>query len=395
MKQVLLFGVVLLLTAVIAGVIMRPKPQAENELGGPKPTAYFTLYKISGDVSYKKGEESAFVSLQAEKVFLPYASTVKTTDGKATVVLEDKSIITIKENTEIVVNYTEQGFSILQSFGKTYHRVKTLLQGKTYEVRTPTTLAAVRGTKFGVSNKEGENTTKISVTENKVGVRDVQATSTTETEETVVEEGKTATVEGGDKKEEVKVGSTKDEKEMSALIEEETILDEVYDSLSETDNDEDFKQKVEEIIDGIRKEEDKRTEDDNKNIPEIKKEETKTETKTEGTIKKTEPVTEDPKPVVNRDIKQVGEEAFFTEFEPLFIRLFYMDDALTPCKFTGSPDSRVKEISTFTASKGWPLESITNLTSFAKAIEEYCGGKRSPDLREGLQKRFDAEYPYQ
>ena len=351
----------------------------------------FTLYRTNGEVFFKKDGDNNFSVFSGENIQLPNKTTVKTVNGKAYVLFEDTSVITLKENTEIVVKIEDKNISILQMFGKTYHRVETLLAGKTYEVRTPTTLAAVRGTKFGVSYDLTKKETKIAVTESKVAVKDIEdmmSTSTIPAEEfTLVGEGNTATINSaqnsGPKDRPITLTKTENESEMKDLVDDEAVMDEVFESIKSPNNRDEFKKKLEEMM----------------------KEQEKDTVKAE-----TDPVNDDVKkedsnlPVEQKEVKEevvkgeiivkkIDEEAFFNKFEPLFVRLFYVDDQMTPCAFKGTPEDRVREISSLAKESGYPFTSTTNLVTFAKDIALYCSTKQE-NARSALQRRFDEEYPY-
>lgn len=401
MKQVLLFGFALVITAVGIGFYMRPSPSSlVKETDKATTTVVFTLYRTNGEVFYRKQSDNNFSSLSSASIELPNNTTVKTTSGKATVLLVDKSLITLKENTEIIVSLEEKGYSIQQMFGKTYHRVETLLTGKTYEVRTPTTLAAVRGTKFGVSYDMRSKETKIAVTEHKVAVEEIDTitgTTTREKEETYVEEGKTVTVK--DKKDSslsdvMIMSNTKDEKEMQQLINEEVAMDEVYEDIKQSGDMDEFKKKVEEVIIKEEVSREEASESAERELTVQKKEEIKVENKKAENTKETTVKNEETERVPTVPVKKISEEDFFTQFEPMFIKLFYVDEEAEPCSFRGTADDRVKQITSLADESGYPLTSTTKLNLFAKDIATYCATKDKALYLE-LQKRFDEEYPYQ
>jgi hypothetical protein len=400
MKQVLLFGFGLLLVAVVVGLYMRPDTPLDTQaLSESGTTSAFMLYRTSGDVFYKKEGDNNFSPIGADEIRLPNKTSVKTAKGRAYVLFEDTSIITIKENTEIVVTMEDDNISIKQMFGKTYHRVQTLLIGKSYEVRTPTTLAAVRGTKFAVSYDEVKKETKIAVTESKVAVKDVEdmnSTSTVPLEEfTMVEEGEIATINSaensGPKDRPITLSKTEDDDEMREMVEDEIIMDEVFESGEKSSDQQEFKRKLEEVIieekkkevqekTMLKESEEVKKEEDRKSVIEVAKEEIKEQNNE-----------------VQREnvavVKKLDEEAFFNKFEPLFVRLFYLDDQMEPCAFKGLPEDRVREIATLAKESGYPLTSTVSLTAFAKDIAEYCSTKEE-SVRMRLQTRFDSEYPY-
>lgn len=128
------------------------------------------LYKESGFVTWRSANEAEYKRVEQDELALPNDVYIKTVEGRGYVVLPDNSNISLDQNTEIHVNFTPQHISIEQFLGSTYHRVASLLQGETYEVRTPGTLAAVRGTKFSVTYDKSKKITRIATTEHVVAV---------------------------------------------------------------------------------------------------------------------------------------------------------------------------------------------------------------------------------
>ncbi|MEK9178925.1 MAG: FecR family protein, partial [Patescibacteria group bacterium] len=170
-KVVFIGGIVLLLSVVIVMVLIsqtRTKKTLVN-LPEKKEVTPFVLTLKSGVVEYRKSTIDAYVVLATGSAALPSKSMVKTGIGTAEVLLENGSQISIDENTEITLNADSMGIKIQQFLGNTWHRVQKLLGVQTYQVITPTAVATVRGTKFGVRTLLGIS--KIITTENTVGVQ--------------------------------------------------------------------------------------------------------------------------------------------------------------------------------------------------------------------------------
>ncbi len=395
MKQVVLFGFALIIIAAGVGFFMRPSSQVatpNDTVTTSKVDTVFTLYKIQGEVFYKKESDTDFVVLEKESIELPNKTTVKTAKGKATVLLADRSMITLKENTELEVVSSEQGFNIKQFFGTTYHRVETLVTGKVYEVRTPTTLAAVRGTKFAVTYDLLKKETKVAVTEHKVSVNETDETSGTSTprhQDTMVEEGKTLTHKPGSKGSGMLMSDTKNDTTMQNVVDEESALDQVYEDVKRSESSEDFKRRVQDIFlkEEIKQEQSEEREGAKKDTILQTKEPTPV---LKDTKKDTTP-TQDP---ATSTVKKVDEETYFASFEPMFIKLFYVDEQYTPCSFRGSASDRVKQVVAFARDSGYPITSTAKLTLFAEDIASFCVTKDKSAYNE-LQERFDAVYPYQ
>ena len=373
------------------------------------------LYPLSGDVSFKIKEDGIFEKATTSPTIIPNQSIVHTDNGKASVLLPDNSSISLDNNTEITVNFSEKNTSIYQSFGATYHRVEKLLSGSSYQVQTAGTLASVRGTKFAVRYDRISKKTKVAVTENKVEVSTVSKTigGTPKTEEVIIlGTGKTVIVEtdvkiSPEQPSRMSMADTVNDTEMRNWVDEQKKDDDILDNLKkETSQEKDFRTELKRVLfndtesetpqniekttatDSIIKEEVKEV------TPEKKEEVIKTDTTKTDTIIKTTDITATPKPVVSTVIvnKMSGEE-FFNLFEPLFMKYFYIDDTDDViCSVNAKGAERVRIVTSFAESKGYPFEK-PSLLSFAQAIDEYCV-KKDNVVKARLQARFDDEYPF-
>lgn len=162
-----LFGslFLLMILALIFGILFFLKQRTDNSA--------FTLYRESGEVFYKTSEASSYLSMTDNKVDLPSGSFIKTGKGLAQIVYPDNSVMSLDENTELQIHIDSAGTSIYQNAGNTWHRVESLSKGKEYKVETPTTLAAVRGTKFAVGVLSPD-LSEVYVIENEVDIAQVE-----------------------------------------------------------------------------------------------------------------------------------------------------------------------------------------------------------------------------
>lgn len=373
------------------------------------------LYPLSGDVSFKIKEDGIFEKATTSPTIIPNQSIVHTDNGKASVLLPDNSSISLDNNTEITVNFSENNTSIYQSFGATYHRVEKLLSGSSYQVQTAGTLASVRGTKFAVRYDRTSKKTKVAVTENKVEVSTVSKTigGTPKTEEVIIlGTGKTVIVEtdvkiSPEQPSRMSMADTVNDTEMRNWVDEQKKDDDILDNLKkETSQEKDFRTELKRVLfndtesetpqniekttatDSIIKEEVKEV------TPEKKDEVIKTDTTKTDTIIKTTDIIATPKPVVSTVIvNKMSEEEFFNLFEPLFMKYFYIDDTDDViCSVNAKGAERVRIVTSFAESKGYPFEK-PSLLSFAQAIDEYCV-KKDNVVKARLQARFDDEYPF-
>lgn len=146
-------------------------------------TDKFLLVKESGAVFYKLPNEIEYSELTLEEIELPAGTYVKTDVlSYARVFLPDNSLISLDEKTELQINYTSQKVSIKQLVGKTWNRVEALSKGQEYEVETPNTIAAVRGTIFGVG-VDNDQLSRVFVEEHKVGISRFNETEILETQD--------------------------------------------------------------------------------------------------------------------------------------------------------------------------------------------------------------------
>ncbi|HJY63220.1 MAG TPA: FecR family protein, partial [Ignavibacteria bacterium] len=121
-----------------------------------------------GDVYYSYDNQN-YLKVEVKEFDIRSGVYVKTGIGKAHIVLPNNSVLTVDEETNILLNYNPGSIDILQIIGNTWHRVKNL-GGTGYNVKTPNAIAAVRGTEFSIRVKKVDDkiATQVVVTENQV-----------------------------------------------------------------------------------------------------------------------------------------------------------------------------------------------------------------------------------
>ncbi len=170
-----LYGIIGLLVVAAAGYFYsNQNPGTEATVVDNNVRA--TLSPLSADVSVTSELDPEAWKVVTEERAIKDGSSVRTSPEGRALVRSDATIVTaLDSNTEVVVNLTPDGkkTKVEIATGKTWSKVERALeQDEVYEVYTPTMVAAVRGTSFGVEvTKDGE---KLTVTE---GV--VAATSST------------------------------------------------------------------------------------------------------------------------------------------------------------------------------------------------------------------------
>jgi len=110
----------------------------------------FVLYKEEGSVYYKKPSSDTYEELTSNEIELTSGSSIKTEEAYAHIILSDNSLMSIDRNTEIIINVERKTTKIENLVGNTWHRLKRVFNQEEYTVETSTTVATVRGTKFGV-----------------------------------------------------------------------------------------------------------------------------------------------------------------------------------------------------------------------------------------------------
>jgi len=88
---------------------------------------------------------------------LPRGASVKTKAGEATVVFFEGEMLSLQPNTEVVLEkVSSKSVAVSQLAGETWSKVTRLSGIAEYSVKTPSTVATVRGTEFFLSDEELE-----------------------------------------------------------------------------------------------------------------------------------------------------------------------------------------------------------------------------------------------
>lgn len=397
MKISYLVTLLALVAVFVGGYLLLEKGHVEQ-----KDTSRIMLYKEYGFITWKNKDDAEYKRVESNEMELPNNVYVKTVEGRGYVILPDNSSIALDVNTEVLISYEGGGTSIMQLLGSTYHRIESLVAGKTYEVRTPNTLATVRGTKLMVTYNEKTKSSKIDVTEHLVEIAKIDGEGIATSSPTAVSEGTTAIISSiagsGDSTLEIK--ETASIKEKNAWLEENKAIDEIVNQGGNK------RETLKEIIDTLRQvksdtsatasdrlEAIKQTENplksvdatNTKPVVEPKIEEQKKEEKKAPEVKEE---IKDDLPAVG---KKINEDEFFDKFNTLFVDNFYLDDKDQACNGK-SPEEKVRIVTNYAYQSGYPFTSKT-LLSFAQAIDTYCKAK-DPSTKTRLENRFDEEFPF-
>jgi hypothetical protein len=446
MKQVALIGATLIIAGVSIFFIMGGGKKEMTKILPQQEEAVVTFYKESGFVGWKKQGESDYVRIEADELTLPNNVYIKTADdGRGYVILPDNSMISLDKNTEILVSYSPKKTSIQQLLGQTYHRVESLVSGKEYEVRTPGTLAAVRGTKFGVSYDKKRRKTSVSVTEHKVDVVPIErmdeiATTTGRS----VETGNTAILDDAPQvstttpeapvkaRTAMLVQRTEKMTEEKKWVDENNLLDKELDKRKE-----ERKEYMKEFIKKMKeeKQESEQTpsptkvtdetklrivvikkiiQEINVERPDLKADDTVIPSKVEEETKPTEeqkPTTGTPPqpsgavtpttPTLktfdtSSETLTAEDEKFTNDFYTEYEKYFYVDASIGICDrvLNLSKEEIVARLERFTNGAGYILPKKSELTSFVGEIIEACKDRSISNKVPTFQSKFDVVYPF-
>lgn len=155
--------VMLLVGALVISRISLKKPVLK-----PTTSSFdFTVYAQQATVSATLQDGTTSL-LQNGKAQYVSGTTIEVKKGTAEIRLRDNSLITLSEGAKTTILVKPQLTKIIQYAGDTWHRVLKLV-GRSYQVETPTSVATVRGTKFGVFVLK--NASRILSTEHTIGVQ--------------------------------------------------------------------------------------------------------------------------------------------------------------------------------------------------------------------------------
>ena len=431
----ILFGLVLL--GLVGGSFyytnMRHDDMNVTVATSTQMTESIYVYKEYGDISFKNKTASTYTQVSDKKMLIANYSSVKTGDGRGYVIFPDNSSITLSSSTEIEISYEPTKTSIMQLLGSTYHRVTSLATGNKYEVRTPNTLAAVRGTKLAVTYNPKTKKTFVAVTEHTIEVTQTKEDGSIAKAPVLIQEGNLAEVQsststaqtsstqlGGS----VTVRKNDEVNDIKILIEENKPLDKEYDKTPL----EERKQLMEKIIDSLQKES-STTKSTNEGA------ETKPETRTETVIRVIKQVDTTTRSVektlpttVKEEIKVVTplqsevaatkvsevvstrkliiftasedpskeEETFVNSFYTMYERLYLVDDAQVYCKNIGNKSAKemLASLLTITNQAGYILPDQTELLSFGTDLTNACADGSISNKSSSFKTRFDTAYPY-
>jgi len=141
-----------------------------NVAKSPTATAFLNVHDGNVLLDSGSGWETAEDGMR-----LSLDDRVKTEDGNADVILYESVIVSLEPETTIqIADLTKEHPKISLEQGSVWNKFTGLLGVESYDVETPTTVATVRGTEFGVAHKK--NISEVFVAEGGVDVTDEDET---------------------------------------------------------------------------------------------------------------------------------------------------------------------------------------------------------------------------
>ncbi|HMO78428.1 MAG TPA: FecR family protein [Candidatus Paceibacterota bacterium] len=167
MKKVVLAGAGVIVLLGLGLMFLEPKAEVPTELQTETKSAALLLHPLATDVSV--GDAAASWRVIDVETKVVNGDRIKTSASGRALITQDSDIVTsIDNNSELVVEVGEDNKSTILKLaaGQTWTKInRALEQDEVYEVHTPTIVAAVRGTSFGVKT---DPASQITVTEGTV-----------------------------------------------------------------------------------------------------------------------------------------------------------------------------------------------------------------------------------
>ncbi len=188
---------VLILGAAAAYLLI---PKSQGDIPVIKESDPATLTPLSGDVSVLKRNETDWDKTEVESEIFDQWQ-VKTSNIGRALISKDEDILTTIDSSSVVTYSSpdkSKGSNFSIESGKVWSHVnRKLEQDEVYEVYTPTMVAAVRGTSFGVVVSETEDKLLVSEGTVQVSQKDPETGEPIEGTEVLVEENEKVTFKEG------------------------------------------------------------------------------------------------------------------------------------------------------------------------------------------------------
>ena len=414
------------------------------------------IYREYGEISFKNKSDTTDTSVGDTKMLVANYTSVKTGDGRGYVVFPDNSSIALSSSTEIEIQYEPTKISIMQRLGSTYHRVTTLTAENKYEVRTPNTLATVRGTKLAVTYNPITKKTYIAVTEHRVEVTKTKEDRTINGAPVMIQEGSLAQIQSATSTPKnasntreisstVTIFKNEEIPEIKELINENSSLDQEYDKVpfnarkeflekiihllssekhdvsdisnnlsSSTQNNLSKKETRPEIVTRVLKQSTRKevtslsttsvppSSPSPKLVPTIK-------TVTDSSAPEIQPTTgggvssetavtarTQLKPYTISEDPTLAEQSFSDTFYNTYERLYLVDDPVSYCTRLGltSAKSMLSLLTDTTKKAGYLLPKEAELLSFGTDLVSACADGSISSKVQTFKTQFDTTYPY-
>lgn len=172
-RNLILLLILVLLLLGAGFLLTRNKNNDQTAQQQPEADLNAVLSVLEGTPQFKKAGSDTYND-GTEGTGLDKGDTLKTdAKSRALILFADNSSVSLDYSTTVTLTEipTSEGgnVNLLQEAGNAWHRVEKLSGSNTYQVQTPTTIAAVRGTKF-ISAVNSPDSTNIHTVESVVNV---------------------------------------------------------------------------------------------------------------------------------------------------------------------------------------------------------------------------------
>ncbi|MBI4051619.1 MAG: FecR domain-containing protein [Elusimicrobia bacterium] len=116
-----------------------------------------TIVSVNGTVEFLSGRQEQWTPAEAGTLLEPGDSVRTGKNSSAEIMTAEENVLDLSENSVFSVPKEEAHSSFFLRAGTVLARIKSFLKGeKRFRIRTPTAVAAVRGTQFGITASEEE-----------------------------------------------------------------------------------------------------------------------------------------------------------------------------------------------------------------------------------------------
>ena len=162
MKKIVIVFIVIIVLAGGAGYFLYDK-----FMGDDVRTAFLSIESGTAEVDKGNGWREAFNGIDLKDDY-----KVRSKGGTSVIILYESIFAELEPGTEVMIrSLKKEKISLRQESGSTWHKFTAIAGIENYEVETPTTVAVVRGTEFGIDYETESGEATVLVGEGNVTVK--------------------------------------------------------------------------------------------------------------------------------------------------------------------------------------------------------------------------------